>query len=335
MTMNITVTIPEDDIKAGAGAQYLARAMDTIGFSRASALGFESKPEGSAVPPVCAKTGEEINKGDYVNASISPDGSATMEKAEAPKAAPPAEVNPRAFGESEEGKARRNKDQMAEDKEIEELWPRDKNFIPTDIPATQLLADLKAGKISAETPNISTGGERVDPASVEDKAQDAADEAAEVAANKSDALTLDDLRKAAGDFQKRFDMATAMEVIPELLGCGLHEVPEDQIADAIKKLEAYEGNGADTKQEETPFVATKADVIAEMLNYAEKYDGEREDQSKMLNLTADRGKIFEAALGEGVDGLSKVPDEGEAYGKAVLAFREAIAKNPFNREVKG
>ena len=130
-------------------------------------------------------------------------------------------------------------------------------------------------------------------------------------------------------------MATAMEVIPELLGCGLHEVPEDQIADAIKKLEAYKGDGADTKQDEAPFVATKADVIAEMLNYAEKYDGEREDQSKMLNLTADRGKIFEAALGEGVDGLSKVPDAGEAYGKAVLAFREAIAKNPFNREVKG
>lgn len=327
MTMNITVTIPEDDIKAGAGAQYLAQAMDTIGFSRASALSVSSESL------TCEKTGEDIKKGDYVTASISSDGGVTVEKAEAPAAA--AAVSPRAFGESEEGKARRNKDQMAEDKEIEELWPRDKNFIPTDIPATQLLADLKAGKISAETPNISTGGERIDPTSEEDKAQDAADEAAEVAANKSDALTLDDLRKAAGDFQKRFDMATAMEVIPELLGCGLHEVPEDRIADAIKKLEAYKGDEADTKQEEAPFVATKADVIAEMLNYAGKYDGEREDQSKMLNLTADRGKIFEAALGEGVDGLSKVPDAGEAYGKAVLAFREAIAKNPFNREVKG
>ena len=322
MTMNITVTIPEDDIKAGAGAQYLAQAMDTIGFSRASALGFESKPEGSAVPRAASE------------ADTAPTPDATSQNASQIDAAA-ASVSPRAFGESEEGKARRNKDQMAEDKEIEELWPRDKNFIPTDIPATQLLADLKAGKISAETPNISTGGERIDPTSEEDKAQDAADEAAEVAANKSDALTLDDLRKAAGDFQKRFDMATAMEVIPELLGCGLHEVPEDQIADAIAKLEAYKGDGADTKQDEAPFVATKADVIAEMLNYAEKYDGEREDQSKMLNLTADRGKIFEAALGEGVDGLSKVPDAGEAYGKAVLAFREAIAKNPFNREVKG
>lgn len=325
MTMNITVTIPEDDIKAGAGAQYLARAMDTIGFSRASALGFESKPEGSAVSRVASEA----------NTAPTPDATSQNAAQVEQTDAAAASISPRAFGESEEGKARRNKDQMAEDKEIEELWPRDKNFIPTDIPATQLLADLKAGKISAETPNISTGGERIDPTTAEDKAQDAADEAAEVAANKSDELTLDDLRKAAGDFQKRFDMATAMEVIPELLGCGLHEVPEDQIAGAIKKLEAYEGNGVGAKQEEAPFVATKADVIAEMLNYAVKYDGEREDQSKMLNLTADRPKVFEAALGSGVDGLSKVPDEGEAYGKAVLAFREAIAKNPFNREVKG
>lgn len=34
MTLRIEVTIPEDDIKAGAAAQYLARAMTAIGFDR-------------------------------------------------------------------------------------------------------------------------------------------------------------------------------------------------------------------------------------------------------------------------------------------------------------
>lgn len=326
MTMNITVTIPEDDIKAGAGAQYLSAAMDTIGFARASALGFENKPEGSAVSRVASEA----------NTAPTPDvTSQNTQQAEQREPAETAEVNPRVFGQSEEGKARRNKDQMAEDKEIEALWPRDKDYIPTNIPATQLLADLKAGKISAETPNISTGGERIDPTTAEDKAQDAADEAAEAAANSSGDLTLDDLRKAAGDFQKRYGMAAAMEEIPTLLGCGLHEVPEDQIAEAIKKIEGYEPNPDTSGQEEPAFEATKADVIAEMLNYAGKFDGEREDQSKMLCLAEDRSKIFVAALGDGVDGLSKVPDEPEAYGKAVLAFREAIEKNPFNREVKG
>lgn len=320
MTMNITVTIPEDDIKAGAGAQYLARAMDTIGFARATALSVDTPAKNASDP---APTGAA--------AASEPEAPPAQETATAEQTA-----SARAYSESDEGKTRRNKDQMAEDKEIEALWPRDKNFIPTNIPAAQLLADLKAGKISAETPaGISTGEERIDPASAEDKAQDAADEAAEVEANKSGGLTLDDLRKAAGDFQKRFDMALAMEVIPELLGCGLHEVPEDQIADAIKKIEGYDPDPDTSGQEEPPFTATKADVIAEMINYAGKFDGEREDQSKMLVLTEDRGKIFEAALGEGIDGLSKVPDDGEAYGNAVLAFREAIESNPFNREVKG
>ena len=50
MTMNITVTIPEEDIRAGAGAQYLARAMDTIGYVRASALSVSSEPRTGESP---------------------------------------------------------------------------------------------------------------------------------------------------------------------------------------------------------------------------------------------------------------------------------------------
>ncbi|MTV75546.1 hypothetical protein GM540_16555, partial [Streptococcus pneumoniae] len=34
MTLKIEVTIPEDDIKAGAAAQYLATAMSAIGYVR-------------------------------------------------------------------------------------------------------------------------------------------------------------------------------------------------------------------------------------------------------------------------------------------------------------
>ncbi|AUQ95991.1 hypothetical protein PhaeoP66_03249 [Phaeobacter inhibens] len=317
MTMSINVTIPEDDIKAGAAPQYLARAMSAIGFTRGVTLPMPDED----LP------GEECNQPAFVDSVDNEDiKSDTVEDVSV-------DVSPRPFGQADEGKTRRNKDQMAEDKEIEALWPRDKDYIPTNVPATQLLADLKAGKISAETPNISTGDERIDPTGAEDKAQDAADEAAEVDANKSDVLTLDDLRQAAGNFQKLHGMAAAMEIIPELLGCGLHDVPEDQIGAAIEKLNAYKETPE--KTEDAPFTATKDDVIAEMLNYAGKYDGERADQSKMVVLNQDRPKIFVAAMGPDITGLSMLPDDPAAYGRVVLALREAIEKNPFDREVKG
>ena len=46
------------------------------------------------------------------------------------------------------------------------------------------------------------------------------------------------------------------------LGCGLHEVPEDRIAEASERIEGYEPDPETSGQEEPAFEATKADVIA-------------------------------------------------------------------------
>ena len=339
MTLKLEVTVPEDDIKSGDGARYLARAMEAIGFTRGVTL-----PVPNTGGSVTALDGEQVTKALQSGAdSVSPELAAQLDAAAAKTAgdtnsgaADPAST--RAYGTSEEGRARRTKEQIADDKEIEELWTGDKSFIPTHIPATDLLAGLKDGSIkptdTAPKANISTGEEHIDPTTAEEKAQDKADEQAEVDSTKGDKLTLDDLRKAAGDFSKRHGMAEAMEIIPDLLGCGLNEVPADEIADAIAKLEAYGGEKPADKPEEKPFTATKADVIEVMLQYADKFDGQRDDMTAMPVMTADRGKIFVAAMGEGIDGLSKMPDEPEAFGRVVLAFREALATNPFKREAK-
>lgn len=326
MTLNITVTIPEDDIKAGSGPQYLAKAMETIGFTRGVSL---------PMPRTAAQTEDELR--DKITAVL--DGAEFETEAASEAAAEPVKRG-RLYGGPEDGKARRTKAQMAEDKQIEELAAEMgvNTAALADVEASVALERLRSGNGSAEAkPNSSTGEERIDPTSAEDKAQDAADEAAEAQATAGDAPTLDDLRQAAGRFQKKHGMAAAMEIIPDLLGCGLHEVADADIPASIAKLDGYEAAGDAPKEstpEPEPFEAARADVIEAMLQYAEKFDGQREDMNAMPIMTEDRVKIFNAAFGPDVDGLSKVPDNAMAYGKAVMAFREATEKNPFGREAK-
>lgn len=343
MTLKIEVTVPEDDIKAGAGGQYLTRAMQAIGFERGVTLPLpKAEPKQTYQEQVAEALQER-------KADPAPDA-ATAEETQSP-----AEPSARCYGQPEEGKARRNKDQMAEDKEIEDLAAASGvSEIPTDIPATTLLAKLKAGEFEkktddpapAEKANISTGEERIDPADAETQAQDKADEKAEVEATR-DGLTLDDLREVVGEYQKVHGMAATVENIPALLGCAVAEVKPEDLEGAIAKVRAEIGvtgitgdmpgpNTAEPKAEEkpAPFTASKNDVIEEMLRYADKFDGQRTNPGEATAMIEDRAKILLAAFGDGIDGLSKIPDTPEAYGRAVLALREAIEKNPYGREVK-
>lgn len=86
MTMTINVTIPEDDIKAGAAAQYLSSAMSAIGYSRGVSL---------PLPEAAAET----------SAPVEAEKSET-ETQEEPK---------RERGKPSPGKARRTKEEMEED----------------------------------------------------------------------------------------------------------------------------------------------------------------------------------------------------------------------------
>ena len=336
MTLKIEVTVPEDDIKSGGGADYLSRAMKAIGFERGVTLPLPKvEPQQSCLEQVAQPLQER-------KADPAPDAPVAEETQS------PAEPSARCYGQPEEGKARRNKDQMAEDKAIEDLAAASgMSEIPTDIPAVDLLAKLKSGEIAApkedpapaEKANISTGEERIDPADAETQAQDKADEKAEVEAAR-DGLTLDDLREVVGEYQKVHGMAATVENIPALLGCAVAEVKPEDLEGAIAKVRAEIGitgdiPGPNTVEEKpAPFTASKNDVIEEMLRYADKFDGQRTNPGEATAMIEDRAKILLAAFGDGIDGLSKIPDTPEAYGKAVLALREAIEKNPYGREVK-
>ena len=126
------------------------------------------------------------------------------------KATAPVEAPKRERGKPSPGKARRTKEEIAEDEAADR-------------------ADASAAPESDAPANISTGEERIDPTSPEDAAQDAADEAAEVEATRSAALTHDDVRQALGAYVKAFGMPAAMEDGPKLIGFQkVSDIPAEQ-----------------------------------------------------------------------------------------------------------
>ena len=206
MTMRIEVTIPEDDIKAGAAAQYLERSMAAIGFSRGVSL---PMPKAEAPAPV-----------------------------EAPKPAPevaeePAEqldgtpVGIRYHGQPSEGRKRRTKEEITLDEEASDLL-EDVGLSVAKLNAAldkaagdwdAVMADLRAvveGKDEEPAPNISTGEERIDP---------------EADGEEAEPLTHDDVREALGDYANKFGMPAATENGPKLMGASrISAIPDDQAA---------------------------------------------------------------------------------------------------------
>ncbi len=247
-------------------------------------------------------------------------------------------VAKRERGKPAPGRARRTKEEIAEDEAADAADAK----LSDEATDAGLQSDSGKDVKSA----ISTGENRVGPEDdAETAAQDAADEKAEADANR-EGLTVDDIRQAVGRYNKKYGTAAAVADIPSILGCPIVEVPEDGIADAIAKIEEAivlnpMGRGA-AATEETPKVeekpkaatATKEDVQAAMLDYAEKFDGQRTDFNAMPNTMADCPSIFKLIFGDKVTKLSEIPADGEAYAKAVSGIREAIAKDPFKRGTK-
>lgn len=171
MTLNITVTVPQDEILAGGAAGYMDKAMSAIGFHRADF------PRTTAAAPA--------------------------PQAEPPAAAPvPAEAAPE--------------------------------------PAKTRGRPKKADKPADPEPpmNISTGEERIDPTTPEDAAQDAEDEAAEVAATPAKAMTLDDVRAALTRYSQKFGMPSVMTdgpaILADLFGAEVKKV--SQVPDTQEAL---------------------------------------------------------------------------------------------------
>jgi hypothetical protein len=220
-------------------------------------------------------------------------------------------------GKPSQGRARRTKEEIAEDEAADAA------------DAAKQTAAEEANLTDDVKPSISTGGERISPEDV----QDAADEAAET--DKTGLAPIDVLRRLVGDYQKKHGMPAAVKLCQEggLIGKPIHELDDAGIEAAIA---AMQGGEAPAKTEE-PAPAeepaalepkTKADLVEAMMRYADKYDGTR-DQAKMTHTLADMPKVFIEAFGEGVDKLSKVPED--KYAEAVAAVEAAIEADPYGR----
>lgn len=217
MTMTINVTIPEDDIKAGAAAQYLSRAMSAIGYS---------------LPMPKASDGANVHGiGPHTPAGPNPnyEGGQTEE----PEAKQEEEPK-RERGKPSPGKARRTKEEMEEDEAADK-------------------ADADAAG-NTEKPAISTGEERIDPTTEADAAQDKADEAAEAETSKGADLTAEDVRAALTKYMATYGSAAVMEDAPKvfamLFGEGaakVSDVPTDQAS--LSKAIA----GIEEMREKNPF----------------------------------------------------------------------------------
>jgi len=194
----MTVTI---HIEANSAAEARAEMLDLL-----------NSPSPAATPrPVAASAVSEMTTGETDNAH---------EPAETP-------INGHIYGQAEEGKARRNKEQMAEDEEIERLAALHKITGGLDsAPASEVLKNLREMEAPVEDDakaNISTGEERKDPAQDEKPA------------------TREDMKAAMVKYVEAKGQVEAMEELPGIMGYKKQsEVPDDpaEFAKVIAKIEA-------------------------------------------------------------------------------------------------
>jgi hypothetical protein len=144
-----------------------------------------------------------------------------------PPSADTPEAPKRERGKPAPGRARRTKEEIAEDE----------------------AADA-AGTPEEPKAAISTGEERIDPTTTEDATQDAADEAAEAETTKAAELTHDDVRAALKKYLDAYGTAAAMEDGPKVLkmlfgdtAAKVSDVPGDQdsLAKAIAGIDEMLG----------------------------------------------------------------------------------------------
>lgn len=199
--LEIKVTVPQEAVEERRADVYLANAMAALGFHRGEVL---AKPVTLAA----------------LSASTSAQAAASVKTAEAVEGegveATTAEGTPkRERGKPAPGKARRTKEEIAEDEAADK-------------------ADAEAA--GEPKSNISTGEERFDPATPEQDAADEADEAADEAnQNTSGATTRDDVRNAMTKFMDDFGggemvnvLAPAFErLYPDGSVKNLKSMPED------------------------------------------------------------------------------------------------------------
>lgn len=199
--LELKVTVPQEHIEADGARRYLSQAMAAIGFEPASPT---LRQVGEAAYAAGFKVEVDLGTANG-EADIYAAGAAKImaDVAAAPK---------RERGKPSPGRARRTKEEIAEDE--------------------------AADAADAAQANISTGEARVDPAnpepedSAEDQAQDAIDEAEEVEASRDPVkpLTNDDLKAEMTAYVQRFGIPAVQEDGAKIFRAGLGEPPAGETA---------------------------------------------------------------------------------------------------------
>lgn len=123
----------------------------------------------------------------------------------------------RKFGESDWDKARRTKEQMATDKEIEELASALEVEIDKTVPADRLVMQLRE--------QSAAGSEKANISSSPEDRKDPAEEA--LTGEIVEDVSLEDVRQKLGEYAEKFGMAEAQKSGPKLLGAAkLSEIPD-------------------------------------------------------------------------------------------------------------
>jgi hypothetical protein len=211
MSMKIEVTIPNEVVEEGRSAEYLAKAMTAIGYSRFS------------------YTSDEDEEALYYAADSNIDAmKAAHDAAQAPapvveEPAPEAPAAIRYHGQAGDGRKRRTKEEITLDEEAADLL-EDVGLTVAKFNAAldkaggdwdAVMADLRAA--ASPKANISTGEERVDPAAEPEE--------------EGEPLTHDDVREALGDYAAKFGMPAAQKNGPKLMGADkISAIPDDQAA---------------------------------------------------------------------------------------------------------
>lgn len=218
MSLKIEIVVPEDVVRERGAAEYLENALIAIGYKHQRAVttsASEAVLRREGTPIVALKSEPEI----AATGAVTSEGLKTAEAVETPEA-PKADDKPvRERGKPSPGAKRRTKEEVAED-----------------------LTAEKAEFDAAQTGHgISSGEERVNPEDdAATQAQDAEDEAAEVAATRTEPLTLDDVKNAAMSYAQTFGMPATQEDGQKIMAKAFGEPPAGEKGWTIPMLKTVE-----------------------------------------------------------------------------------------------
>lgn len=137
----------------------------------------------------------------------------------------PSDEKPRVYGEAGAGRKRRTKVEMAEDEEIENLAAKTELAISTDIPATQMLAELK--EAAAEN----TPDEKSDDTPSDEKS----DEEGFQLDEEEEDMSPEEFRGKVIALNKEHGKA-AIAVLSEY-GSGLSKIPKEKYKEVLSRLQ--------------------------------------------------------------------------------------------------